>query len=63
MSLRPVAAARSDTLIGPAALMAISKVSLVGSPRTANVFAWACTASGGLMAAIAWHTRSPSMTR
>src|SRR5579859_5707381 len=43
--------------------MAISRVSLVGSPRTANVRARAATAWGGLMAAIAWHTRSPSMTR
>ena len=61
-SLIPVAAARSETLIGPAALMQVSSVSRVGSASTANwrARAWIASAS---RAAMAWQIRSASMTR
>ena len=45
VSLNPVAAARSETLIGPAALMQVSRLSRVGSPSMAKVFARAWSGS------------------
>ena len=61
--LIPVAAARSETLIGPAALMQVSSVSRVGSASTANCRARAWITSGLSRAAMAWQIRSASMTR
>jgi hypothetical protein len=59
----PGRGARSETLIGPAAWMQASSVSLVGSPSSANWRARASMAPGSPRAAMASHARSPSMTR
>src|ERR1700761_7087718 len=43
--------------------MQVSRVSRVGSPRIAKALARAAISAVGPRAAIAWHTRSPSITR
>jgi hypothetical protein len=58
-----VAAARSETLIGPAAWIHVSRVSRVGSASTAKHPARARTDPGSPRAAMAWQTRSASMIR
>ena len=58
MSCIPVAAARSETLIGPAAWMQVSRVSRVGSASTAKCTARVRSDPGSPRAAMAWQTRS-----